>query len=38
MAVTMYEQARLDAIRARNEAIEYLEEVIAQRAKSSSPD
>jgi len=38
MAVTMYEQARLDAIRARNEAIEYLEEAIAQRVKSSSPD
>ncbi len=38
MAVTMYEQARLDAIRARNEAIEYLEEAIAQRAKSPLPD
>jgi len=38
MEVTLYEQARLDAIRARNEAIEYLEEAIAQRAKFSSPD
>ena len=36
--VTLYEQARLDALRARNEAIEYLEEAIAQRAKFSSPD
>ena len=36
--VTLYEQARLDALRARNEAIEYLEEAIAQRSKSSSPD
>jgi len=36
--VTLYEQARLDALRARNEAIEYLEEAIAQRAKSSLPD
>ena len=36
--VTLYEQARLDALRARNEAIEYLEDAIAQRAKSSSPD
>jgi hypothetical protein len=36
--VTLYEQARLDALRARNEAIEYLEEAIAQRARSPSPD
>ena len=36
--VTLYEQARLDALRARNEAIEYLEQAIAQRAISSSPD
>ncbi len=38
MEVTLYEQARLDALRARNEAIEYLEQAIAQRAISSSPD
>ncbi len=31
--VTLYEQARLDALRARNEAIEYLEEAI-QRLKN----
>jgi hypothetical protein len=38
MEVTLYEQARLDALRARNEAIEYLEQAIAQRAISSSSD
>ncbi len=38
MEVTLYEQARLDALRARNEAMEYLEQAIAQRAISSSSD